>query len=425
MPFVVEIDGPGGGAGGGRDGRVARNGGRRRHVFERGHSARGQIDAPELLDQLEHIAGRLSAKLVGHPAGKGIERIFCVGLGAAALEQLRKPALEQRLGLSARQRLEPHGQRAKALDAVADRAVDALGNGVVERWQHRIGDAKRRQCFREQRTPAEQMAQPRLPALNAALFQLVEGQHQRAAGGADHIHQRIDMAARDMIALGLREPHAADADVDRLAAQIGKGVVVAGGRTQQGRDERLGGNRQVRQLLQPRADGDDQRAQVEVADIAAIGEDILREGLGEIGLPLRKHGLRKPGQRRRCARGNEVALRKPRDQCAEKPRIEVFLGHQVHHGEQRGIDAALLVQAADGGEKRMGLARAGRALDQEHAEGRVRILPERLCGDGVERLVRPGLDAGHVQALLVGGAREGRHRSKDSIKFWAFKSLKS
>ena len=155
------------------------------------------------------------------------------------------------------------------------------------------------------------MAQPRLPALNAALFQLVEGQHQRAAGGADHIHQRIDMAARDMVALGLREPHAADADVDGLAAQIRKRVVVAGGRAQQGRDERLGGNRQVRQLLQPRADGDDQRAQVEVADIAAIGEDILREGLGEIGLPLRKHGLRKPGQRRRRARGHEVALGKP------------------------------------------------------------------------------------------------------------------
>ena len=42
----------------------------------------------------------------------------------------------------------------------------------------------------------------------------------------------------------------------------------------------------MRQLLQPRADGDDQRAQVEVADIAAIGEDILREGFGEIGLAL-------------------------------------------------------------------------------------------------------------------------------------------
>ena len=71
------------------------------------------------------------------------------------------------------------------------------------------------------------------------------------------------------------------------------------------------------------------------------------------------------------------------------------------------------------------LPRAGRALDQEHAEGRVRILPERLCGDGVQRLVRLGLDAGHVQALFVGGASEGRHRSKNSIKFWAFKSLKS
>ena len=193
------------------------------------------------------------------------------------------------------------------------------------------------------------MAQSRLPALDAALLKLVEGKHERAARGADYVHQRIDMAARDMIALGLREPHATDADVDRLAAKIGERVVVAGARAQQGRDERLGWNRKVRQLLQPRADRDDQGAEVEIANVPAFAENILLEGLGEIALSLRNDGPRKPRKRGRRACRHKIALRKPRNERAQEPGVEVLLGHEIHHGEERGIDAALLVQMADGG----------------------------------------------------------------------------
>ena len=421
VPFVVEIRGRG--RRGCRNGGVARNGRRRRHVVERWDRAGVQIDAPELLDQLEHIAGGLPAHLAGHPAGEWVKWVFSIRLRTAAFEQLREPALQKRLGLPARERLEPHRERAEAFDAVADGAVDAFGDRIVERGQHREGDAQRRQRFGEQRAAAEQVAQPRLPALDAALLQLVEGKHERAARGADDIHQRVDMGARDMIALGLREPHAADADVDRLAAKIGEGVVVAGARAKQGRDERFGRNRKVRQLLQPRADRDDQRAQVEIADVAAFAENVLLEGLGEIGLALGNDGAREPGQRRRRAGGHEIALRKPRNQRAQEPGVEVLLGHEVHHGEQRGIDAALLVHVADGGQERVGFSGAGRALDEKHAKGRVRVLPQSLGGDGIQRLAGLGLDAGHVQALLVGRARKRGHRAKDPIEFRAFKSL--
>ena len=73
------------------------------------------INAPELLDQLEHIARGLPAKLIGHPAGKRVKRIFRIRLRTAALEQRREPAREQRLGLPARERLEPHGERAETV----------------------------------------------------------------------------------------------------------------------------------------------------------------------------------------------------------------------------------------------------------------------------------------------------------------------
>ena len=131
VPFVIEIRGRGGS--GGRDGRVAQNGRRRRHVVERRNRARAQINAPELLDQLKHIAGGLPAKLIGHPAGKRVKRIFCIRLRTAALEQRREPAREQRLGLPARERLEPHGERAEPFDAIADRTIYASGDGVVKR----------------------------------------------------------------------------------------------------------------------------------------------------------------------------------------------------------------------------------------------------------------------------------------------------
>ena len=200
--------------------------------------------------------------------------------------------LEQRLGLPARQRLQPHGQRAEPLDAVADRAVYAFGDGVVKRRQHRECHAEWRQRLGQQRAAAEQVAQPRLPALDPALLELVEGQQQRAARGADHIHQRIDMRARDMALCRLRDPDAADADVDRLAAKIGERVVVAGTCAEQGRDECLGRNRKLRRLLQPSADRHDQGTQIEIADVAAVAENVLLESLGEIGLALRNNGLR-------------------------------------------------------------------------------------------------------------------------------------
>ncbi len=110
---------------------------------------------------------------------------------------------------------------------------------------------------------------------------------------------------------------------------------------------------------------------------------------------------------------------------AQEPGVEVLLGHQVHHGEQRGIDAAFLMHAADGGEKRMGFSRAGRPLDQEHAKGRVWVLPHRLRGDCVECVIGLRLDPGHVQAFFVGGAGKRRHRAKDSVEFRAFESLES
>ncbi len=59
-------------------------------------------------------------------------------------------------------------------------AVYAVANGVVERGQHRIGDAKRRQRLGKKRPAAEQMPQPLLPAHNAALLKLIEGEEGSA-----------------------------------------------------------------------------------------------------------------------------------------------------------------------------------------------------------------------------------------------------
>src|SRR5208337_4237741 len=153
------------------------------------------------------------------------------------------------------------------------------------------------------------MAQPLLPALHAALLQLVEGEEQRPACSADHVHKRVDMAAGDVIAGILCQADAADADIHRLPAQIAKRIVVARRSPEQRRNEGLRGNGEVRQLLQLSADRDDQRTQIEVTVVAALVENLALERLGEVAVALNEHGLSEPAERRWRARGHEITLR--------------------------------------------------------------------------------------------------------------------
>ncbi len=161
MPLIVEIR-RGSLRGGGRrnDQGIRRRGWRRRHVLQSGERARREINAPELLDQLEDVTGGLAAKLAQHPGRKRIEGLARVRLGAATLEQLAEPAPQERLGLTPRQGPQSHRQRAEALDPVADRAVDPFANGVVESGQNRKSHAQRRKRLGQQRAPAEQVPQP-------------------------------------------------------------------------------------------------------------------------------------------------------------------------------------------------------------------------------------------------------------------------
>ena len=125
MPLVVEIDRRSSGGGGRRGGYYGSVGcRRRRHILQRRKLAGREINTPELLDQLEDIAGCLSAKLIQHPRRKGIERFGGTGLGAAALKQFRKPALEKGFDLTPRQWTQPHRKRAETFDAIADGAID-------------------------------------------------------------------------------------------------------------------------------------------------------------------------------------------------------------------------------------------------------------------------------------------------------------
>src|SRR5215469_6475813 len=118
------------------------------------------------------------------------------------------------------------------------------------------------------------MPQTLLPALHAALLELVEGKEQGPACRAHRIDERVDMGACEMILRRLREPDAANADIHGLAAQIAERLIVTRRRPQKCRKKCLRRHREMRQLLQLSANRDDQRAQIEIADIAAVVEDL-------------------------------------------------------------------------------------------------------------------------------------------------------
>jgi hypothetical protein len=83
------------------------------------------------------------------------------------------------------------------------------------------------------------------------------------------------------------------------------------------------------------------------------------------------------------------------------------------------------MQAAHGGQQRMGLAGAGLALDEQQARGRVRVFFACVVDDIGDRLVGGHADIRYVEQFLLGRAGKRCHRAENAEELGAFKGLKA